>query len=124
MRLNMDPLTPRTSTLSPAIAHIAETASSLASALQQRQKAVAAGTNERAGAGGGRGSKAEEQQKQRQTVKWVLDAPRRLHEQVESGERDAAEKEWEEVKKLLERWRGTQGVEVVRGACENVMAGD
>ncbi|MCJ1251951.1 hypothetical protein MMC30_009189 [Trapelia coarctata] len=119
MRLNMDPLTPTTSTLSPAIAHIAETASSLASSLQQRQKAPAIIANGRPK------EKAlkEEKRTLRQTVKWVLDAPRRLQEQVNSAEREAAEKEWEDVKRLLERWRGTDGVEEVGGACEKVLAG-
>jgi len=131
MRLNMEPLTPTTSTLSPAIAHIAETASSLASLLQQRAKANGgAAVGARVGAGGngelvgGRRGKAEEKRNQRQTVKWVLDSPRRLQEQINSAEREAAEKEWEEVKSLLERWRGTEGVEEVREACEKVLAGE
>ena len=116
----MDPLTPTTSTLSPAIAHIAETASGLASSLQRGAKGPTASsthkddTRERLG---------EEKRNQRQTVKWVLDAPRRLQEQVSSSEREAAEKEWEEVKRLLERWRGIQGVEEVKRACEKVLAG-
>lgn len=128
MRLNMDPLTPTTSTLSPAMAHIAETASSLAASVQKRQRA-SGGARSGGEAGGGRnggvegaGSGAQEKKRQRQTVKWVLDAPRRLQEQVDRANKEAAEKEWEEVKKLLERWRGVEGVEEVRGRCERVLA--
>lgn len=128
MRLNMDPLTPTTSTLSPAVAHIAETAASLAASVQKRQRVsggVRSGGEARGGRSGGvegAGSGAQEKRRQRQTVKWVLDAPRRLQEQVDGANKEAAEKEWEEVKKLLERWRGVVGVEEVRGRCERVLA--
>lgn len=105
------------------MAHIAETASSLAASVQKRQRA--SGGEARGGWNGGvegGGSGAQEKKRQRQTVKWVLDAPRRLQEQVDRANKEAAEKEWEEVKKLLERWRGMEGVEEVRGRCERVLA--
>lgn len=110
------------------MAHIAETASSLAASVQQRQRAsggARSGGEAKGGRSGGvegGGSEAQEKKRQRQTVKWVLDAPRRLQEQVERANKEAAEKEWEEVKKLLERWRGVEGVEEVRGRCERVLA--
>ena len=59
--------------------------------------------------------------KQVQTVKWVLGAPRRLREELDSEDRDVAEKDWAEVKKLLEKWRGTGGVEDVMRECEAIM---
>jgi len=128
MRLNMDPLAPTTSTLSPAVAHIADTASTLASSLRKRQKGsmgVGDGGGVRGGGSGGGeggGRRWEERKRQKRTVKWVLDAPRRLQEQVDMANKEAAEKEWGEVKRLLERWRGVEGVEEVKGACERVLA--
>ena len=110
MRANMDPLTPTTSTLSPAIAHIAETASSLAASLKEREE------KRKHFAGGA------EKEAQRQTVKWVLDTPRRLREEISRGEKEAAERDWEEVRALLDKWKGVGGAEDVRLACEKAFA--
>ncbi|KAL8776331.1 MAG: hypothetical protein Q9213_008315, partial [Squamulea squamosa] len=111
MRTNMDPLTPTTSTLAPAIAHIAETAAALANSLRERdspEDEVVMGEKER----------------QRQVVKWVLDAPKRLKGLVDGGRREEAMSDWEEVEWLLQRWRGVQGVDEIRRECLAVMDGE
>ncbi|MCJ1382196.1 hypothetical protein MMC17_005308 [Xylographa soralifera] len=120
MRVNMDPLTPTTSTLSPAIAHIADTAASLASALQERVKVPRIVEN---GAVAGDEERAEEKRRQRQTVRWVLDAPRRLRGCVGRGQLAAAESDWREVEALLDKWKGVGGAEEVRRECEKVLEG-
>ena len=118
MRVNMDPLTPTTSTLSPAIAHIADTAASLASALQERVVTVP-----RIVANGGVAAEEDEKRRQRQTVRWVLEAPRRLRELVDRGQGEAAERDWREVEALLNRWKGVGGAEEVRRECGRSLGG-
>ncbi|KAL8944792.1 MAG: hypothetical protein Q9216_000214 [Gyalolechia sp. 2 TL-2023] len=114
MRTNMDPLIPTTSTLSPAISHIAETAASLAESLQGRSV---------------EGEKTREEeddafakkQRQRETVKWVLGASNRLKSLLDKGRRSEAEADWKEVQGLLEKWRGVQGADEVNEQCLKVM---
>ncbi|MCJ1415109.1 hypothetical protein MMC32_001440 [Xylographa parallela] len=120
MRVNMDPLTPTTSTLSPAIAHIADTAATLASALQERVNVPRIVENGGLAAGEER---AEDKRRQRQTVRWALDAPRRLRECVDRGQLEAAEGDWRQVKVLLDKWKGVAGAEEVRQECEKVLEG-
>lgn len=113
----MDPLTPTTSTLTPAIAHIAETAASLAASLQDRN---AKGY----GAKGPEDEVVGKKERQRQTVRWVLDAPNRLKGLVEGGRMEEATKDWEEVQKLLQKWNEVQGVNEVRQQCLSIMSGN
>ncbi|KAL8805613.1 MAG: hypothetical protein Q9182_001878 [Xanthomendoza sp. 2 TL-2023] len=110
MRTNMDPLTPTTSTLSPAIAHIAETAASLADSLQERVAHVP------------EDDAAVKRQRQRETVRWVLDAPSRLKGLMEGERRDEAMEDWEEVQRLLEKWKGVQGADEVKQQCLSIMS--
>ena len=137
MRRNMDPLTPTTSTLAPAVAYIAETTA----ALRERSMADTAVATAAATAGAGAGStrdsqgkmegerdeagggRTEEGQRRRQveTVRWVLDAPRRLGTLVEAGQREEADGVWEEVSGLLKKWNGVDGVEEVRSECKRIM---
>lgn len=129
MRTNMDPLTPATSTLSPAISHIAETAAALSAsitehALPKTPSKVSAAPSRSSSPAGGAAGKGDERERQRQTVRWVLDAPRRLRARVAAGEVVAARTEWEEVRALLARWAGVQGVEDVKVACEEALAGE
>lgn len=112
----MDPLTPTTSTLSSDIAHIATTAATLARALQERVKIPVIVEN-----GGAPDQGIEEKERRRQTVRWVLDAPRRLRESLAGGEMEAARRDWEEVRELLDKWKGTKGVDEVRQACEKAL---
>ncbi|KAI9376276.1 Vps51/Vps67-domain-containing protein [Aspergillus egyptiacus] len=115
MRQSMDergaPLT-MTKTLGPAIAFVAETAGGLIQDGEELRRRM----REAQGAGASGGKTAE-----KETVKWVLAAPNRLERLVAEGKRDEAEKDWEEVRGLLEKWQGVKGVAEVRDACEKVM---
>lgn len=111
MRDNMGPLTPANSTLSPAVAHIAATTAALATA-------PAAGSK-----GGSEIEDRVRKRKQRETVRWVLDAPKRLGRLLDGEKRVEAEKDWSEIKGLLDKWEGVRGVEEVRAECEKVMGG-
>ncbi|KAJ9647064.1 hypothetical protein H2199_002050 [Coniosporium tulheliwenetii] len=117
MRTNMDPLTPATSTLAPAIAHIAETATALSTSLSNRTTAKGLGES----AVRSDGAKDAAKEKRRQTVRWVLDAPKRLRSLVKEGKNEAAEAEWDDVRRLLDKWKGVQGVDEVRARCEAVL---
>ena len=110
----MDPLTPTTSTLTPAMSHIAETASAIAASLHQRNGLPQSAESAR------NDPEEAEKEAQRQTVRWVLDAPRRLREEVRCGQKEVAERDWDEVKGLLDKWKDVGGVEDVRIACEKV----
>lgn len=110
----MDPLTPTTSTLSPAISHIAETARSLAGSLQDRsvKPSVNHDTEDPLVA------KRVEQQG---TVRWVLGTPKRLQSLYEAGDVDGAKNDWEEIEDLLRRWNGVAGVTDLRNACLKIL---
>ena len=108
----MDPLTPTTSTLPPAIAHIAETAASLAESIQKQSNREKIREPKIGNAG-----RQVEKKIQRATVRWVLGTPKRLQESIESGERDEAVKDWEEMRVLLDKWEGISGVDQVREEC-------
>lgn len=105
----MDPLTPTTSTLAPAISYIAETAATLSNDLTAHVPAS-------------RSQDVIRQSKERRTVQWVLDAPDRLEHLMDDGHRDEAARDWETVQGLLDTWKGVEGVEDIRAACQNVLA--
>lgn len=119
MRTNMDPLTPATSTLSPAISHIAETAAALSASITEHAMPKSRSSSPLSADGGNK--KIDEKETQRQTVRWVLDAPRRLRAKTADGNVNEAKKDWEEIKGLLEKWGGVKGVEEVRNACEEAL---
>jgi hypothetical protein len=112
MRTNMAPLTPTTSTLSPAISHIAEIATSLATSLQEPLSESSQQRDREA---------VEKKRRQQETVRWVLGSPRRLRKLLAEGKREEAEAQWGEVKGLLGRWEGVDGVREVRAECVEVM---
>jgi hypothetical protein len=107
--MNMDPLTPTTSTLAPAISHIAETAATLSRELATNVPANGAPI-------------ALRHPKAVQTVQWVLDAPDRLEQLLLDDKRDEAQKDWETVRALLDKWEGVKGVEDIRIACEKALS--
>ena len=120
----MDPLGPATSTLSPAIAHIAERAAALAT-LPSRSNTM---QSPRSGLTSKQPSDVQHddaagaaREKQRQTVRWVLSAPRRMRILIAEGRRDEAMTEWKEVVRLLDLWNGVDGVEKVREEGEEAL---
>ncbi|MCJ1349081.1 hypothetical protein MMC31_007317 [Peltigera leucophlebia] len=117
MRTNMDPLTPTTSTLSPAISHIAETAASLSSSLPVRAGLDAQGEWQDVKVQGARMKK----HRQQETVRWVLAAPRRLRTLVGEGRQKEAAGDWFEVRRLLGKWVEVDGVDGIRDECKEIM---
>jgi hypothetical protein len=105
----MDPLGPSTSTLFPAISHIAETASSLAGPIEDSPTGDSA-----------QSSKMDEigvkKIKERQAASWVVETPQRFKRLLETGKRNEVLQEWTEIEVLLDRWesRGFKGVDLVR----------
>ncbi|QDS71335.1 hypothetical protein FKW77_002152 [Venturia effusa] len=108
MRTNMDPLTPTTSTLAPAISHIAETATTLSRELEQNLPSP-------------KDPEVDKRKKQKETVRWVLDAPRRLQQLIMEGRVDEAMSDWDIVRGLLDKWKGVQGTEAVQQACLGIL---
>lgn len=122
----MDPLTPTTSTLTPAISHIAETAANLSASLVEKTPKALRIIRQ------GSGSSDPEQPKritqdllqkknERQTVRWVLNTPRRLRELISDQKLPEADADWTEVKALLEKWNGVEGVSALKKECENAI---
>ncbi|KAJ4290883.1 hypothetical protein N0V90_010079 [Kalmusia sp. IMI 367209] len=122
MRGNMDPLAPTTHTLGPAIAHIAETAASLSSSMQALPaKPQGLGIDIQVDDEDNSREEASTKQKQKDTVRWVLDTPRRLQEMIDQEQDEEAEKEWDEISKILDKWGSVPGVEELRQRCEGIM---
>ncbi|KAF2214381.1 hypothetical protein CERZMDRAFT_37538 [Cercospora zeae-maydis SCOH1-5] len=112
MREKMDPMMPGTSTLGPAIGHIAETAAGL----KREMKEASAG---------GEVARGEERRKQQECVRWVLGSAERLSELKKDGRDEEAQEEWEKVSRMLEAWKGVTGVEDVKRAClESLKVGE
>ena len=117
MRANMDPLTPTTGTLGMAVGYIAETAGALAAnAKQQCQNQDAREDDDSTR------DQAARRAKQKETVRWVLGAPKRLELLLSKGEKQAASKEWDETSKMLSKWDGIGGVSQLKGECETIMS--
>jgi hypothetical protein len=123
MRGNMDPLAPTTHTLGPAISHIAETAASLSSSLQGSHQSKEEGLGISIRVEQDEKDKLDMNKKRRQqdTVRWVLDTPRRLQDMIDRDQDDDAEKEWQEVSRILDKWKGVAGVQELREQCEAIM---
>lgn len=111
MRSGMDPLTPTTSTLTPAIGAIAETAAALAGSLRRQ-------------AGGQVGKGVAERERQRERVRWALAAPARLRGMVEDGREAEARSDWTRVAGLLEKWDRVEGVAGLREECRRAFGDD
>lgn len=114
--MNMDPLTPATSTLSPAVSHIAETATSLAATFRERCSKPSDETLD-----GKLDSKNARRLEEQATVRWVLATPARLRAKLEAGKEEEASKEWAEVQQLLGNWDGVAGVKELRNECAKLM---
>ena len=117
MRANMDPLTPTTGTVGMAVGYIAEIARSLATAAKQQ--------SERRDAPHGTViDDLERREKEKETVRWILGTPKRLELLLDKGEKEAANKEWADVSRILSGWNGVDGVNRLRGECERLMIKD
>lgn len=103
-----------TKTLGPAIGFVAETAGGLIQEGedQQRRMKEAKSTEQAAS------KKAE-----KETARWVLGAPGRLEKLVADRKKDEADRDWAEVKNLLDKWGEVKGISEVRDACTKVMEG-
>jgi hypothetical protein len=126
MRGSMDPLTPTTHTLGPAISHIAQTAASLSSSMhniQPQPGGLGIQIHIESDEQDKRVSEEELQKKKKQkdTVKWVLDTPRRLRNMLDEGQDVQAQNEWDEVSNILNRWGNVAGVQELRDECEQIM---
>lgn len=98
----MEPLAPTTSTLGPAIAHIAQVSASLVQTIPPSPVAP------RFTAFDGSSKKKKE------TVAWALTCPERIVEYVKDGKKEEAEREWGVLEGLLDKWKGVKGVEELR----------
>lgn len=122
MRGNMDPLAPTTHTLGPAISHIAETAASLSSSMQSAQsKPAGLGIDIQVHGDPSEREAVAKKQQQKQTVRWVLDTPRRLRGLLQEERDEEAEKDWGEVSSILDGWNGIAGVKELREECGDIM---
>ncbi|KAI5287656.1 hypothetical protein KEM54_005837 [Ascosphaera aggregata] len=98
-----------TSTLSPAIDHVTETATNLI-----KDKNDSSILPEKHDSGLFR---------QKETVRWVLDTPGRLECLVKEAKHLEAKADWEEIQMLLEKWKGVKGVEELGNRCRDIMQG-
>ena len=130
MRANMDPLAPTTSTLAPAISHIAGTAEGLAVMMKENAASHGIGedgdkpsTNSKEMKDKNAGSLSVEKERKEgdlATVKWVTTASTRYRHLIDRGEEEAAQQDWADVKPLLEKWKskGVAGTQEVFKDCE------
>lgn len=124
MRTNMDPLAPTTHTLSPAIAHIAETAASLSSSIHSAvARPQGLGIDVQVEEADEEKERREQKQKEQETVRWVLGTPKRLKALIAADQDEEADKEWNEVSKILDKWSNVAGVKELRIECEYIMQG-
>lgn len=110
----MEPLSPATSTLEPAISHIAEISSSLTSTIHNLPPPRTRTPNA-----------TNPVKSKKETVKWALGAPERIRGLVKAGQKEEAEKEWGVVKEILEKWGdGVKGVKELRERGEAALRGE
>ncbi|KAI9839743.1 MAG: hypothetical protein M1837_002031 [Sclerophora amabilis] len=105
MRSNMGPLFPTTSTLSPAISHIAETATALSASLQasstvSKRPTSASGNDVLTDST----KNASSKRSQRETVRRLLKTPVRMQALIADGKEGEARKEWENAEMILDKW--------------------
>lgn len=97
-------------TLGPAVAHVADTAKSLAHDVNDEERNM---------------SRIRRKRRQEvQTVRWVLQAPEALQRLLEDGETEKAEARWRGVRILLNKWDGVKGTQEIREQCEKIMSPD
>lgn len=60
-------------------------------------------------------------QQQRETVRWVLGAPRRLQVLLDAGKGKEAVEDWGQIQTLMGKWVGIDGVDDIRDTCMKIM---
>ncbi|EEH48154.1 uncharacterized protein PADG_04238 [Paracoccidioides brasiliensis Pb18] len=100
-----------TKTLAPAVGFVVETAATL---IRQKEESVSERDDQKEASKDGPNLEKE-------TVKWVLDCPRRLRWLLDDGKVEEAGNDWKEVEWLLTKWQGVKGVDELRKACEEIM---
>ncbi|KAF8461107.1 Vps51/Vps67-domain-containing protein [Kalaharituber pfeilii] len=119
MRASMEPLTPTTSTLEPAISHIAQISSLLTETIHKLSSADSHATSVPIQSPPSDNLKAK-----RETVRWALGAPDRICALVQEGKKEQAQEEWNVVVKMLDKWGdGVKGVKELREKGEKALQG-
>ncbi|EXJ73430.1 uncharacterized protein A1O5_03190 [Cladophialophora psammophila CBS 110553] len=76
------------------------------------------------GGGGERATQLTEARRkrtQKEIVRWALDAPVRMQQMIDQGQKEDAEREYSSVTEVLDKWNGVDGVEELRRKCTKVM---
>lgn len=123
MRTEMDPLAPAVvEKVEPAVERIAVLANEVSRGLvgsggvDAASKVTDAGVEDT--------DAQEDRMKKLHTVRWVVDSPRRFRAMIEDGKKEEAEREWEDILRLLEKWKGVKGVEEVKLNVLEVFGGE
>ncbi|EPS45352.1 hypothetical protein H072_551 [Dactylellina haptotyla CBS 200.50] len=114
MRSNMEPMTPTTTTLLPAISHIASLSSSLVENVHAHDPET-----------GPEAIARDKLKKKQEAVRYIMDTPERLKVLVDTGRKEEAVKEWEVVKGYVQKWKGVgdDGVKKLLDSGEVALAG-
>lgn len=96
--------------LGKAVAHVADTARSLAGDVKESEKRSLENSRRR--------------QRELQAVKALLQAPETLRVLIEDGKNDEAESRWREVNALLGKWSAVKGTKEIKESCEKFMSPD
>jgi hypothetical protein len=107
MRASMEPMTPTTSTLEPAVSHIEGVSREL---VQGMRAASPRPQKER-----------EKANRSVETVKWALEAPEMIRVLTEEGKGEGALIIWERLKRLCDKWKDTKGVEELKKKGEEAL---
>ncbi|EEH38635.1 hypothetical protein PAAG_08362 [Paracoccidioides lutzii Pb01] len=95
-----------TKTLAPAVGFVVETAATL---IRQKEESVWERDDQKEASKGG-------PYLEKETVKWVLNCPKRLRWLLDDGKVEEAGSDWKEVEWLLTKWQGVKGVDELRKA--------
>ena len=99
MRANMEPLAPTTSTLGPAISHIAQVSASLVENIPPSPVTPNIPASNK---------------RKKDAVVWALACPGRIEELVKTGRRDEAERVFGVLEGMLGKWKGVKGTKELR----------
>jgi len=103
----MEPMTPTTSTLEPAVSHI----EGVSRELVQGMRAASPRPQK----------EWEKANRSVETVKWALEAPEMIRVLTEEGKGEGALIIWERLKRLCDKWKDTKGVEELKKKGEEAL---